>query len=317
MIIVTGGAGFIGSNLVRGLNRRGIEDILIVDDLEDGDKHRSLNSLGFVDLVDRRDFLDRWSAIGQGPIEAIFHQGACSNTMETDGRFMMSVNYEFSKRLLESALERGIPFVYASSAAVYGNGDDGFREEPACEYPLNVYGFSKFLFDRWVRRILPEAGSQVVGLRYFNVYGPQENHKGRMASVVYHFHRQLEAGGKMRLFAGSEGFRRDFVFVDDVVDVNLHFLDHPEASGVFNCGTGKAESFVALAQAVQDCYEGSEIEEVPFPDELVGKYQTFTEADLSLLRGAGYQRAFTALDQGVLAYTTLLKETDGYYRVAT
>lgn len=312
MIIVTGGAGFIGSNLVRGLNQRGIEDILVVDDLVDGDKHRSLNALDFTDLWDMRDFPGRLR--GLGPVEAIFHQGACSNTMETDGRFMLSVNYEFSKDLLGFAEEKGVPFVYASSASVYGNGDDGFREDPACEYPLNVYAFSKFLFDRWVRKRLPQASSQIVGLRYFNVYGPQENHKGKMASVVYHFHRQLEEGGKMRLFAGSADFVRDFVFVDDVVDVNLWFLDHPEKSGVFNCGTGRAESFLALAQAVQAQYDGSEIEEIPFPEALVGKYQTYTQADLSGLRGAGYDRPFRPVADGVAAYTRLLKDTGGYYR---
>ncbi len=314
MIIVTGAAGFVGSNLLRGLNRRGVSDVLVVDDLELGDKHRSLNALEFTDFVDRRDFLERLSSFGPKTIDAIFHQGACSNTMEGDGRFMLAVNYEYSKRLLEFALERGIPFLYASSAAVYGNGDDGFREDPACEYPLNVYAFSKFLFDRWVRRVLPEAKSQVVGLRYFNVYGPQENHKGRMASVVYHFHQQVQSGGRMRLFEGSEGFRRDFIFVDDVVDVNLFFLDHPQQSGIFNCGTGRAESFLALARAVQRRYEGAEIEEIPFPPDLAGKYQTFTEADVRALRAAGYDRAFTSLEEGVAAYTTLLKESGGYYR---
>lgn len=312
MIIVTGGAGFIGSNLVRGLNRRGQDDLLLVDDLEQGDKHRGLNSLRFIDLADRRGFLERLPSLG--PVEAILHQGACSNTMETDGRFMLEVNYEFSKGLLAFALEREIPFVYASSASVYGDGDRGFREEPACEHPLNVYAFSKFLFDRWVRRVLPRAKSQVAGLRYFNVYGPQENHKGKMASVVYHFHRQLEAGGRMRLFAGSEGFRRDFVFVDDVVDVNLHLLDHPGTSGIFNCGTGRAESFLDLARAVQRHYEGAEIEEIPFPPELAGKYQAFTQADLGALRAAGYAAPFTSLEYGVAAYTAVLKETGGYYR---
>jgi ADP-L-glycero-D-manno-heptose 6-epimerase len=314
MIIVTGAAGFVGSNLLRGLNRRGLTDVLVVDDLEQGDKHRSLGSLEFTDFVDRRDFLEELAAFGSRKIEAIFHQGACSNTMEADGRFMLEVNYEYSKRLLEFALERRIPFLYASSAAVYGNGDDGFREEPACEHPLNVYAFSKFLFDRWVRRALPKAKSQVVGLRYFNVYGPQENHKGRMASVVYHFHEQVQAGGTMRLFEGSDGFRRDFIFVDDVVDVNLYFFDHPEKSGIFNCGTGRAESFLALARAVQRRYEGAEIEEIPFPPELAGKYQAFTEADVRSLRAAGYTRPFTSIEDGVAKYTTLLKESGGYYR---
>jgi ADP-L-glycero-D-manno-heptose 6-epimerase len=314
MIIVTGAAGFIGSNLVRGLNRRGRTDILAVDDLEVGDKHRNLNALEILDLVDRRDFLERLGAMGTEPIEAVLHQGACSDTMESDGRYMLSVNYEYSKRLLELAQDREVPFLYASSASVYGNGDAGFREDPACEYPLNVYAYSKFLFDRWVRRALPSATSQIVGLRYFNVFGPQENHKGRMASVVYHFHQQLSEGGKMRLFEGSEDFRRDFIFVDDVVDVNLWFLDHPEKSGVFNCGTGRAESFLALAQAAQRHYEGAEIEFVPFPDSLVGKYQGYTQADTEALRAAGYTSEFTSIEDGVAAYAAVLRESGGFHR---
>ena len=313
MIIVTGGAGFIGSNLVRGLNRRGHDDILVVDDLEAGDKHRNLNSLSFKDLVDYREFLDRLDEFGSTPIEAVFHQGACSDTMERDGRYMLRVNYEYSKRLLAFSLGRA-PFFYASSASVYGNGEDGFREEPGCEYPLNVYAFSKFLFDRHVRRILPLADTQVVGLRYFNVYGPQENHKGRMASVIYKFHHQIADQGAFQVFEGSGDFVRDFIFVDDVVDMNLWFLDQPTKSGIFNCGTGKAESFAALAEAVASHYDGAKIDSIPFPAELRGKYQAFTQADLGALRAAGYPGDFTSLADGVAAYVRLLKESEGYHR---
>ncbi len=313
MYVVTGGAGFIGSNLVRGLNRRGITDVLVVDDLETSAKHLGLNALEFVDLVDYRDFLARPEAHDPSSWDAVFHQGACSDTMETDGRYMLSVNYEFSKTLLGLCLGR-CPFLYASSASVYGNGDDGFREDPACEWPLNVYAFSKFLFDRYVRRVLPKAETQVVGLRYFNVYGPQENHKGRMASVVFKFHHQIAEEKKLKVFEGSEDFRRDFVFVDDAVDVNLHFLDHPERSGVFNCGTGRAESFLALAEATARHYEGCEVVTIPFPKELEGKYQGFTQADLTLLRAAGYDREFTSLEDGVAAYVEVLKESGGYHR---
>jgi ADP-L-glycero-D-manno-heptose 6-epimerase len=312
MIIVTGGAGFIGSNLVRGLNRRGLDDVLIVDDLENGEKHLGLNALRFRDLVDYRDFeagLDTFDA----DVEAVFHQGACSDTMERDGRFMLRVNYEFSKRLLAFSLGR-CPFVYASSAAVYGSGESGFREEEACEQPLNVYAFSKFLFDRHVNRILPEAPTQVVGLRYFNVYGPQENHKGRMASVVFKFHGQVQDAQELRVFEGSDDFLRDFVHVDDAVDVNLFFLDHPGKSGVFNCGTGRAESFLELAREVAAHYEGARIVEIPFPDDLAGKYQAFTQADLTRLRAAGYDREFTSLRDGVAAYVEVLKATGGYHR---
>ena len=312
MIVVTGGAGFIGSNLVRGLNRRGITDVLVVDDMEHGEKHLGLNALAFTDLIDYRDFLEHLDDYEDAGIEAVFHQGACSDTMVHDGRFMLRVNYEYSKRLLAFALGR-CPFVYASSAAVYGHGGAGFREEPACESPLNVYGFSKMLFDRWVRRVLPRAESQVVGLRYFNVYGPQENHKGRMASVVFKFHQALAAGGRLEIFEGSEDFVRDFVFVDDVVDLNLFFLDHPEKSGVFNCGTGHPESFLELARCVASHYEGAEIAEIPFPDALREKYQAFTQADLSQLRAAGYEREFTALSEGVAAYVGVLQESGGFY----
>ncbi|MCZ6598423.1 MAG: ADP-glyceromanno-heptose 6-epimerase [Planctomycetota bacterium] len=311
MFVVTGGAGFIGSNLVRGLNRRGITDVLVVDDLANGEKHPGLNALEFADLVDFRDYVERPGDFGQ--TEAVFHQGACSDTMETDERYVMSVNYEFSKRLLDFCLGR-CPFVYASSASVYGDGKRGFREEPACEWPLNLYAFSKFLFDRWVRRVLPQASTQVVGLRYFNVYGPQENHKGRMASVVFKFHGQAREEGKLLVFEGSEDFRRDFVWVEDAVDVNLFFLDHPEQSGVFNCGTGRAESFLALAECAARHYEGAVIETIPFPEALRGKYQDFTQADLVRLREAGYEREFTSLEDGVAAYVRVLQETGGYHR---
>jgi len=226
---------------------------------------------------------------------------------------MLRVNYEYSKELLAFCQGR-CPFLYASSAALYGNGDDGFREDPACEYPLNVYAFSKFLFDRHVRSLLPRLETQVVGLRYFNVYGPQENHKGRMASVIFKFHHQIQATGKLEVFTGSDDFVRDFVHVDDAVDVNLYFLDHEEKSGIFNCGTGKAESFLELARQVAGHYPGSEIVEIPFPADLAGKYQAFTQADLTALRAAGYTHEFTALSDGVAAYVKVLVESGGYHR---
>jgi ADP-L-glycero-D-manno-heptose 6-epimerase len=300
MHIVTGAAGFIGANLVRGLNQRGVTDILVVDDLTQGDKHRNLDGLAFSDYVDFRDF--REGLAGLGMVDAVLHQGACSDTMQQDGRYMLDNNYEFSKELLEFALARRAPFLYASSASVYGDGRDGFREEPACEKPLNVYAFSKHCFDRWVRRQLPKAGSPIVGLRYFNVYGPREWHKGRMASVVHHFHHQAKADGALKLFAGSEGFRRDFVWVDDVVDVNLHFLGQASASGIFNCGTGAARSFRELAEIVVKHRPGARIESVPFPEALKGRYQEFTQADPTRLRAAGYARPFTTLEDGVAAY---------------
>jgi len=315
MYIVTGGAGFIGSNLVRGLNLRGIGDVLVVDDLTHGEKHLGLNGLDFVDLVDYRDFLAGLDAFAPARVEAVFHQGACSDTTERDGRYMLATNYEFSKRLLGWSLGR-CPFLYASSAAVYGNGDAGFREEPACEWPLNVYGFSKLVFDQHVRRLLGKAPTQVAGLRYFNVYGPQENHKGRMASLVFKLFQQAGAGSDLTVFEGSDAFVRDFVHVDDVVAVNLFLLDHPEVSGVFNCGTGRAESFRHLADCTASHFAGTRVVEVPFPDDLKGKYQAFTQADLTRLRAAGYGAGFRALEQGIADYVRVLKDGGGYHRRA-
>jgi ADP-L-glycero-D-manno-heptose 6-epimerase len=311
MYIVTGGAGFIGSNLVRGLNRRGIEDILIVDDLEDGSKHRGLDALSFRDLVDYRDFREGLSDLRRTRVEAVLHQGACADTTERNGRKMLAQNYEYSKDLLAYAHGR-CPFLYASSAAVYGDGRRGFREERACEEPLNVYGFSKLLFDNWVRRLLPELRTQVVGLRYFNVYGPREGHKGRMASVVHKFDGQVRARGELEIFAGSEGFRRDFVWVEDAVDVNLFFLlEKPGTSGIYNCGTGRAQTFAELAREVARHYPDSRVVEIPFPADLAGSYQAFTEADLGALRRAGYAREFTTLGEGVARYVDVLRNHGG------
>ena len=287
MIVVTGGAGFIGSNLVWELNRRGHRDVLVVDNLSDARKYENLVGAEIADYVDKDDFLAR---IGGGDawldeIEAIFHQGACTSTTETDGRYMMRNNYDYSKALLDFCLDRRKPFIYASSAAVYGGGT-AFAEDPVNEAPLNVYGFSKLQFDRHVRRRLPEAESQIVGLRYFNVYGPRESHKGPMASMVLQLDDQLAKTGKARLFGPTEGYeageqRRDFVYVAGVVGVNLYFLDHPDRSGIFNCGTGKSRTFNDLARAVVEFHGTGEIEYFPFPESLQGKYQSFTEAELS------------------------------------
>ncbi len=308
MIIVTGGAGFIGSNLVKALNERGCDDILVVDDLTDGTKFFNLADCTIADYEDKDAFLEAVEA-GKGPgvsVEAIFHQGACSTTTEWNGRFMMENNYRYSKTLLHYCLERRIPFLYASSAAVYGRGP-GFREEPRYEKPLNVYGYSKLLFDQYVRRLLPRAESQVVGFRYFNVYGPREQHKGSMASVAFHHNNQILNGGRVRLFEGCDGYgdgeqRRDFIYVGDVTEANLWFLDHPDRSGIFNLGTGRSQTFNEIAHAVIDFHGGGEIEYIPFPDHLQGRYQSFTEADLSALRAAGYDRPFRSVQEGVRAY---------------
>lgn len=312
MIIVTGGAGFIGSNLVKALNQRGREDIVVVDDLSDGAKFRNLVDCAIADYLDKDEFLARLAEPVAFPveIEAVFHQGACASTTEWDGRLMMHNNYAFSRTLLHWCLERQIPFLYASSAAVYGAGPV-FREGRCHERPLNVYGYSKFQFDEYVRRQLPQAESQVVGLRYFNVYGPREQHKGAMASVAFHLDGQLATGEAVHLFQGGDGYgdgeqRRDFVYVADAVDVNLWFLDHPQRSGIFNVGTGRSQSFNDVAHAVLAWHGRGRIEYIPFPEHLAGRYQSFTEADIGALRAAGYDRPFKTVEEGVALYLAWL-----------
>lgn len=324
--VVTGAAGFIGANIVKALNQRGIDNIIAVDDLTQGDKFRNLADCEIADYMDRQDFLEQVQAGNfESAVEAMLHQGACSDTMESDGRFMMENNYRYSLALLDACLGDEVPFLYASSAAVYGGGAV-FREERDCEAPLNVYGYSKFLFDQVVRRRLPDASSQIAGFRYFNVYGPREQHKGRMASVAFHHFNQYRETGKVQLFEGSAGYaageqRRDFVFVNDVVDVNLDFLDHPNRSGIYNLGTGRAQTFNELAAATVNACRGLEgkpsllleqlvsqgvIEYVPFPPQLVGKYQSFTEADLTRLRQSGYKADFAGVEEGVAQYVAAL-----------
>jgi ADP-L-glycero-D-manno-heptose 6-epimerase len=312
MIIVTGGAGFIGSNIIKALNQRGRKDILVVDDLTDGTKFANFSDCDIVDYLDKDDFLSRIQkrdSFGTD-IEAIFHQGACSTTTEWNGRFMMQNNYEYSKELLNYCLERGVNFMYASSAAVYGDGKV-FKEERHLEKPLNVYGYSKFLFDQHVRCILPQAKSQIAGFRYFNVYGPNENHKGSMASVAYHLNQQLPKTGVVKLFEGCDGYgngeqRRDFVYVDDVVSVNLWFMDNPTKSGIFNVGTGASQSFNDVAKAVLAWHQKGTLEYIPFPEHLKGRYQSFTEADISLLRQAGYDKKFKTVEEGTKLYLDVI-----------
>jgi len=310
MIVVTGGAGFIGSNIVKGLNEAGEENIIVVDNLSNAEKHLNLNSLSIADYIDKDEFLQKLNKFQK--VSAIFHQGACSSTTEQDGKYMMSNNYEYSKTLLNYCLENSIDFLYASSASVYGNGKAGFVEKREAEYPLNVYGFSKFAFDNYVRRVLPQVKSQVLGLRYFNVYGPQENHKGRMASVAFHLFNQLQETGKMKLFEGSRSFRRDFIHVADTVKINLHFYES-KTSGIFNAGTGKARSFEDIATTLQNLHGSGEIESIPFPEDLRGKYQEFTEAGLDKLRAAGYSSEFMSLEEGVQQYYEQLSATDGRF----
>jgi ADP-L-glycero-D-manno-heptose 6-epimerase len=347
-IVVTGAAGFIGSNLIKGLNARGIDDIIAVDDLTQGDKFRNLAALQIADYVDADTFYSQFARGGFGPVEAVFHEGACSDTMEANGKYMMANNYTLSVGLYEACQKHSVRLLYASSAATYGmapaahNGSDvpaAFRETPVHERPLNVYGYSKLLFDQRMRRECGAdfsriasspagqpgragRGNQVVGFRYFNVYGPYEQHKGRMASVAFHQFHQFQAAGKVKLFGDYGGYgagaqMRDFVFVDDVVAVNLWFLDHPQHSGIFNLGTGLAQPFNDVALAVVNSARTSKdapavglpdaratglIEYVPFPDALRGKYQCYTQADLSALRAVGCQHVFADVASGVSRY---------------
>ena len=313
LIIVTGGAGFIGSNLVRALNQRGETNILVVDDLSDGRKFNNIVDCDIADYIDKDDFIDlinRDASLGN--VSALFHEGACSSTTEWDGKMMMQNNYDYSKRLLHYCNKHKIAFLYASSAATYGAGSI-FKEDKAHEGPLNVYGYSKLQFDNYLRRIMHQLETQVVGFRYFNVYGPGEQHKGTMASVAFHFNTQIKESGVCKLFSGNDGYedggqRRDFVSVVDVVKVNLWFLDHPDKSGIFNLGTGKSQAFNDVAQAVIKYHGKGQLEYIPFPDHLKGVYQSFTEADISALRDAGYPSPMSRVEEGVKSYMNFLNK---------
>ncbi len=338
-IVVTGAAGFIGSNIVAGLNARGISNIIAVDDLRQGDKFRNLADLQIADYVDAADFYPRFANGHYGQVDAVFHEGACSDTMESDGQYMMRNNYTLSCDLLDACQSQGTRLLYASSAATYG-GSSSFIESPEFEQPLNVYGYSKLLFDQKLRRQLgtgfQRAKAQVVGFRYFNVYGPREQHKGRMASVAFHQFHQFQKEGKVRLFGEYGGYgpgaqMRDFVFVDDVVAVNLWFFDHPKASGLFNLGSGRAQPFNDVASSVVQALRSDAVPSTPaneaanalnlvaanavpallaaglieytaFPEALRGKYQCFTQADLGALRATGCDHAFADVQTGVTRY---------------
>jgi len=322
--IVTGACGFIGANLVKALNERGVDKIIAVDNLKKADKFKNLVDCEIADYLDKHEFLEMvQSGHFDGAVEAIFHEGACSDTMETDGHYMMENNYRYTLALMDFCLDQEVAYLYASSASVYGCGSI-FKESREHEGPLNVYGYSKFLFDQIVRRRLASAdfSSQIVGFRYFNVYGPREQHKGRMASVAFHHFNQYRATGKVKLFEGCDGYAngaqsRDFVYIDDVVKVNMFFLDHPEKSGIFNLGTGRAQPFNDIAHAtVNSCraLEGQPalsladmvaqgiVEYIDFPEALKGKYQSFTQADISALRAVGFKDEFASVAEGVTQY---------------
>lgn len=325
-IVVTGAAGFIGANLIRTLNEKGIGNIIAVDNLTKADKFRNLVDCEIADYFHKDEFrLALGAGSFDGELAAILHQGACSDTMATDGRYVMDNNYRFSMDVLSYCQQEAVPFIYASSAAVYG-ASQIFREEREFERPLNVYGYSKFLFDQVVRQRWDSNSAQVVGLRYFNVYGPREAHKGRMASVAYHLFNQFRASGTVKLFEGSGEFaageqRRDFVSVADVVRVNLWFLENQNKSGIFNCGTGASQTFNDVAVATVNSLrraDGKEtlsldqlkaqgiIQYVPFLDGLKDKYQSFTQADLSRLREIGYDAQFLTVEDGIGRYVDWL-----------
>ena len=331
--IVTGAAGFIGANLVEALNKRGIKDVIAVDELKPADKYRNLADLEIADYLDKSEFIEAFAKGKFGKVEAIFHEGACSDTMETDGKYMMANNYRYSLDLLDICTEQKVPFLYASSAATYG-GSNVFKESREFEKPLNVYGYSKFLFDQVVRQrfLQKKTTAQVVGFRYFNVYGPRESHKGRMASVAFHHYHQFLETQAVKLFGEYGGYgpgeqKRDFVSVEDVVKVNLFFQSHPEKNGIFNLGTGRAQPFNDVARSVinslrllegegelplSELVDEHLVEYVTFPDALRGKYQSFTQADLTNLRAAGYQDEFLTVEQGVKKYMTWLSENSDF-----
>lgn len=326
-VVVTGAAGFIGSSLVKALNARGERRIIAVDHLANADKFRNLVDCEITDFLDRDEFMARLvDGDFDDDLSAVLHEGACSNTMEQDGRYMMQNNYRYSVALADHCQDNDVPLLYASSASVYG-ASTAFREERSLEAPLNIYGYSKFLFDQYVRALLPERTAQIAGFRYFNVYGPREAHKrGRGSSIVFNAFEHYQAHGHVTLFAGSGGYadgeqRRDFVSVDDVVAVNMYFLEHPERSGIFNVGSGAATTFNAMAQAtVNACRNGrglpaltlaqlvasGEIRYVPLPAALAGRYQNFTEADITRLRGAGFRAPMRTADVAVPRYVEWL-----------
>lgn len=313
MIIVTGGIGFIGSNLVRHLNKRGYEDIVVFDDLEDGQKLRNIFDLKISDIFHFNELCKFVEKIPGKQIDCIFHLGACSDTTEWNGKYLIENNFHFSKKILELSLLKNVQFIYASSASVYGLNKTS-EISPENEKPINGYAYSKLLFDQHVRRLLNSGNvdTQIVGLRYFNVYGPNEHHKEKMASVIYHFYRQVLSAGEFSIFGSynnveSGEHSRDFVYVDDVTEANIWFLENPTISGIFNLGTGKSFTYNQLGDFLIKWFERNKKFSpkriyIDFPESLKGCYQDFTRADLSTLRREGFHQKFLSLEAGMNKY---------------
>jgi len=316
MIIVTGGAGFIGSNLVHKLNLDNINDILIVEERNTyTKKFENLKDLKYLDCVDKNSFIKEIKKLSQNyinKIDCIFHLGACSKTTEPDREYIMNTNFEFSKNLLEFSSNNKIPLIYASSASVYGNGTK-FKEDSSNESFLNHYAESKLLFDTLYRENESKISSQVVGLRYFNVFGPREHHKEGMSSVVFHFYNQMKNDGEIKLFKGSHGYndgeqRRDFICVEDTIKVKRWFQKHKNISGIYNVGTGVSRTFNDIANCVLAYFGKGKITYIDFPDNLINQYQAFTEADMTYLKSKGFDEKFTTLEKGVKDYLDWLSK---------
>jgi ADP-L-glycero-D-manno-heptose 6-epimerase len=309
-VIVTGAAGFIGRNVVAALNARGVSDLVLVDRLGTDERWRNLRGLEFDDLITPEKLLELIAAGRTPKPAAVIHLGACSATTERDAGFLLENNYRCTRTLCAWALEHNARFVYASSAATYGDGGQGYDDNEALLSslrPLNMYGYSKHLFDLWARR--QGLFDRIAGLKYFNVYGPYEDHKADMRSLVHKAFGQILARGSIELFKSerpdfADGEqKRDFIYVRDVVDVTLYFLEHPEANGLFNCGTGEARTWLDLAKALFAAMGRTpDIRFIDLPAVLRGKYQYFTQAEMAKLRGAGYTAPFTSLEAGVADY---------------